>query len=170
MTLKIEDKKIIVKNISYNTKNAISLIIANYEKITSNTMNDLRKEAFINKIQVKVVQNNLAKLAFKNNKLNELSKKINGTTIVLFSNKEIGSPARLFEKFNKHLKLTSIYIENKIFSTDKIKEIAKIPTRKICIIKLNNTFKVPLIKLVNTIKNIPLKMVNTINIILKKRQ
>lgn len=169
MTLKIKEKKIIVKNILYDTKNAISLIVANYDKITSNIMNDLRGKAFEQNIKIKVIQNNLAKIAFKDTLLEKLSNNINGATILLFSNIEIGSPAKLFKEFDKYLKFKIIYVENKIFKINKLKEISQIPKRKKCIIKLNNTIKMPIIKLIKTIKNIPLKIINTINIISKNK-
>lgn len=169
MTLKIKDKKIIVKNISYDTKNVISLIAANYKKITANKMNELREKAFIKKIKIKVIQNNLAKIAFKNTTLNKLSDNIIGTTIILFSNTDIGSPAKLFQEFNKHLTLQTIYVEDKIFNINKLKEISEIPTRKKCIAKLNNTFTILLVKLLKTIKFIPSKIINIINIISKKK-
>lgn len=169
MTLKIKDKKILVQEIKQNLAKAISLIAANYDKITSNKINELRNQAFIDKISIKAVRNNLAKIAFKQSHLAEISNKMHGKTILLYSNKEIGAPARLFKKFNKYLTLNTIFIENKIFHNNKINEISLIPTRKICIATLNNTFKLPIIKLTKTFKVIPIKLLYTLKNIANKK-
>ena len=63
MALKLEDKKAIVAEVAEQASSALSAAVADYRGLSVNQMSSLRKQARESGVYVKVVRNNLAKLA-----------------------------------------------------------------------------------------------------------
>ncbi|WP_343187795.1 50S ribosomal protein L10 [Buchnera aphidicola (Periphyllus koelreuteriae)] len=160
MSINIKKKKKIVDEIKNISKKALSAVIANPNKINSNKINILRKEARKNNITIKVIKNTLLKKAISKTQFECLQKKLKKFTLIAYSIKNPGSAAKLlysFSKENKTFKIKGAAFEGKFISDKKIKKLAEIPTFKEAIQKLIYIIKEAsiskLVRVIMSIKN-----------------
>ena len=162
MPLTLANKKSIVSEISSEANKALSAVVANYSGVSVNKMTELRKKAREADVYLKVVQNNLAKLAVTNTNFECMKDIFLGPLVLAFSRKEPGASAKLFEKFiqdNKELEVKYLSIGGELFTADKLEEISKLPSREEALVLLCNVLKAPLSKLVRTTNAIPERIV-----------
>jgi len=153
--LKLQDKKMIVEKISSYATLSLSAAIADYSGLSVNKINILRHEARKSNIYLKVVRNNLIKLAFEKTKFECANSVLKGPIIIAFSKEDPGKLARLFKKFvqdNKSLIVKSIIINGEMFTSDRLEEISKIPSKEDSISLLCNSFNAPIRSIVNVLK------------------
>ena len=81
MALRIEDKKAIVAEVAEKVSSALSAAVADYRGLTVNEMTSLRAEARKSGVYLRVVRNNLARLAIKGTDLECLSDALVGPLI-----------------------------------------------------------------------------------------
>lgn len=130
MSLYLSKKKIVENNRSIAIK-SLSAITANISKVTSNEMNQLRKESRKLKIKLFIVKNTLLKKSLLKTHLNPLNSTLKGPTLIAFSMDHPGSASRLFVKFSKivsQFKINSAVLNGKILSLQEINELALMPT------------------------------------------
>lgn len=131
MKLDFQSKQKIVEKINKVIKSSISIVVADFCKICAKNMNELRKISRINKIEIFVVRNTLASLAFDKTKYKFFERIFFGQTIIAFSKKEPSLGARLFIEFSKKnsgFKIKGAGFDGKFYSSDKINVLASIPT------------------------------------------
>ena len=68
MALNIEDKKLVVEEVSAIAAEAGSIVAAEYRGLTVEQMTNLRAEARNANVQIRVVKNTLARIAVKGTK------------------------------------------------------------------------------------------------------
>lgn len=166
-----EYKKKIIKEIKNHTLKFSSIAIANYSKIKATQMDKLRKEARKSNIYIKVIKNNIMKIAIKDTNFEYMKNKFKGQILIAINN-DPTLIAKLFTKFikkNKSLKIKNIAFENKIFKKDEIKKIANLPNKKNSIIMLYNAIQSPIIQFINNTKEITNKLIKTLIEISKKK-
>ena len=65
MAIRLEDKKAIVAEVNETAGGALSVVMADYRGVTSGDMTALRAKARAENVLLKVVRNNLAKIAIR---------------------------------------------------------------------------------------------------------
>ncbi|MFW0039701.1 MAG: 50S ribosomal protein L10 [Coxiella endosymbiont of Dermacentor silvarum] len=135
MVLHLEQKKAIVTELLNITRQAISVVVADYRGLTVLEISELRKAArsSIGGVTMRVYRNTLARRAFKKTPYACLNKFLTGPTILFFSRDEPGAAARLIENFiKKHeqLKVKALALGGKLLSADKLKACSQLPSRK----------------------------------------
>ena len=65
MAIRLEDKKAIVAEVNETAGTALSVVLADYRGVTSGDMTALRAKARAENVRLKVVRNNLAKIAIR---------------------------------------------------------------------------------------------------------
>lgn len=161
MSLTLIKKKEIIKNITKQASLSLSIGVADYSGLTANQLNILHKEARDLDVYLRVINNNLFKIALKNTKFECLIEKLNGSLIIAFSKKEINASAKLFFNFMKenNLKIKNIVINNKLFGYEKIEEISNLPNKKGSIELFIRVSQLSIKTLVLTINNIIEKII-----------
>lgn len=116
-----------------------NVLITTYSGLTVEEIKQLRKKVREKKGQLKVVKNNLFKLAIKNSKHHEYEQRqkdiestIFGPIAVTFAGEEIPSIAKIFvevSKENEKVQLIGGYYEGKFLDKNQIKDIAGLPTK-----------------------------------------
>ena len=101
MALRIEDKKAIVAEVAENVSSALSAAVADYRGLTVNEMTSLRKQARETGVYLRVVRNNLARLAIKGSEFECLGDALKGPLVLALSKDEPGAAAKLFQSFQK---------------------------------------------------------------------
>jgi len=162
MTLRIEDKKAIVAEVAEQVSSALSAAVADYRGLTVNEMTSLRVEARKSGVYLRVVRNNLARLAIKGTDLECLSDALVGPLVLALSMEAPGASAKLFKNFQKNHKsfeVKNLVMAGELFGPEKLDDFAKIPTRDEALAILLNVMQAPVTKLARTLKEISIQAV-----------
>ncbi|QCI26590.1 50S ribosomal protein L10 [Buchnera aphidicola (Thelaxes californica)] len=132
MALNQEDKKKIIQKINKISNLALSVVIVEFKKISVNTINKLRKEAFNNNVFINITRNTLLKLAFQNTEFECLNAVLQGSILIAFSMKHPGTAVRILKKYeelsNNNFKIIHASFEGKLLSKEEIIQLALMPT------------------------------------------
>lgn len=165
MALTLEDKKKIVSEVATVAAEAHSAVAAEYRGLTVDEMTEMRVKARESGVYLRVVKNNLAKLAVVDTEFECMSDSFSGPLVLAFSQEDPGSAARLIEAFAKgHDKLVvkSLAVGGELYPASELKRLSKLPTRDEALAILAGTLKAPLDKLARTINEVPGKLVRTV--------
>ena len=98
MTLNLEQKKDLVKEVADVVANADTLLTADFRGLTANELGEFRKSQEIG-IFIKVVKNNMLKMALKDSDYESISERVSGPQILATSSENPGDFAKLIKGF-----------------------------------------------------------------------
>lgn len=136
-----------VAEIKGKLEKAQAVILADYQGLTVEEDTQLRKNLRETGIEYKVYKNKLVVLAAKELGLDGIEKYLEGPVAIAFSYEDATAPARIlndFAKTHKKLELKAGIVEGEVFDTEKIIQIASIPSKEVLIAKLLGSIKAPL--------------------------
>jgi len=165
MALKLEDKRAVVAEVSEVAKNALSVVIVNYQGINAVDMVQLRAEARKSGVYLRVVKNTLARRALAETSFACAEPALQGPTLLAFSQEDPGAAARLINKFakeNENLVVKDVAVEGKLLGAQAIHKLAKMPTYEQAIALLMGTLLAPITQLTRTIAEPTAKLVRTL--------
>ncbi|QIW10822.1 50S ribosomal protein L10 [Francisella sp. LA112445] len=158
MALRIEDKKAIVAEVAENVSTALSAAVADYRGLTVNEMTSLRKQARESGVYLRVVRNNLARLAIKGTDFECLGDALKGPLVLALSKDEPGAAAKLFKNFQKDhsvFEVKNLAMSGELFGPEKLDDFAKLPSREEALATLLSVMQAPVTKFVRTLNEIP---------------
>ena len=165
MPLSIEDKKNLVKEVSSVISEADTLLTADYRGLTANELGEFRKIARNSGIYIKIVKNNMLKMALKDSSYSSLAEKITGPQILATSSESPGDFAKLVKKFideHENIELKSLAYKGKELDLIEIKKLAALPTYDQAISQLMSVMQAPIQKFLATVNAVPTKFVRTL--------
>lgn len=160
MALRIEDKKAIVAEVAEQVSSALSAAVADYRGLTVNEMTSLRAQARESGVYLRVVRNNLARLAIKGTDFECLGDALVGPLVLALSMDAPGASAKLFKNFQKDHKsfeVKNLVMAGELFGPEKLDDFAKIPTRDEALAILLNVMQAPVTKLARTLKEVSIQ-------------
>jgi large subunit ribosomal protein L10 len=166
VALKIGEKKVVVKEIAEIASTAQSAVAAEYRGLTVQQLSSLRSNARELGVYVKVVKNNLVKIAIKDTSLECMDSSLKGPLIFAFSKDELGAAAKLvndFKKDNDLLKPVAMAVNGELIDVEKLSQIAALPNRDQAISMLMAVMKLPIEKFVRTLSAPNVKLVQTLS-------
>ena len=166
MALKIGEKKIVVQEIAKIASTAQSAVAAEYRGLTVQQLSSLRSNARELGVYVKVIKNNLVKIAIKDTSLECMDSSLKGPLIFAFSKDELGAAAKLvndFKKDNDLLKPIAMAVNGELIDVEKLSQIAALPNRDQAISMLMAVMKLPIEKFVRTLSAPNVKLVQTLS-------
>tara|TARA_B110000090_G_C13327993_1_gene426192 strand:- start:465 stop:992 length:528 start_codon:yes stop_codon:yes gene_type:complete len=166
VALKIGEKKVVVKEIAEIASTAQSAVAAEYRGLTVQQLSSLRSNARELGVYVKVVKNNLVKIAIKDTSLECMDSSLKGPLIFAFSRDELGAAAKLvndFKKDNDLLKPVAMAVNGELIDVEKLSQIAALPNRDQAISMLMAVMKLPIEKFVRTLSAPNVKLVQTLS-------
>lgn len=174
MSLGLKQKRLVVDELAKMASNSTSVIAADYKGLKSSEMTQLRANIrkLNNSIRVRVVRNTLAKLAFNGTNYEEITKKLVGPVILVFTNDEVSSVARLLKDFIKEkekLTVTALIVEGKLLHGGQLELVATLPTKQESIAKLIAVMQAPIAKFVRTVAAPYGKLVRTVMAVCNKK-
>ena len=128
--MKKEDKKIYVEKMKKNFSSNESVMIAQYQGLNVNELDDLRKQLREKGILFKVTKNRITKLAIKDSPLKDLEKYFKGPTAAALSSDPIAT-AKILTKFAKthdKLKIIAGFMDGKVLDQKEVSIIATLPS------------------------------------------
>ena len=166
MPLNITEKKDLVKEVISIIDEADTVLTADYRGLTANQLNEFRKIARSPGIYIKVVKNNMLKMALKESAYSDLHEKIKGPQILATSSENPGDFAKLIKKFiddHENIELKSLAYKGKELDLAEIKKLASLPTYDQAIAMLMSVIQAPIQKLVSTMNAVPTKIVRAVD-------
>ena len=133
MPLRIEKKHVIVEQVHAAAKDALSVVVADARGIDSNSMNNLRSEAYKNKVVLRVVKNSLAKRALLETDFECINEHLTGPSIFGFSMDHPGAAAKIFRSFAKEqesLSIKLLSIDGEFMEGQHVNKLADMPTHQ----------------------------------------
>ena len=173
MALSLEDKKVIVSEVSAVAARSVSAITADYRGLTVGEMTELRTLARKTGVYLRVVRNTLARRALQGTDFECLNEKLSGPLVLAFSEKEPSSPAKLFRDFAKahnKFEVKSLSVGGKLYESTQIDSIAKLPTKDEAISMFMSVMQAPITKLVRTLAEPQAKLVRLLAAIRDQKQ
>ena len=160
--LQLEDKKAIVQEVAAVASSAMSAVLADYRGLTVAEMTELRQKARQTDVYLKVVRNTLARLAVKETQYACLQEVLVGPIVLMFAKSDPGAAARLVRDFSKDhekLEVKALALDGKLLALEKLKDIAKLPTREEALALLMSVMIAPITKLARTTSETYAKLV-----------
>lgn len=152
MSENLKKKEIVVEETIARFKDSIAVIITDYQGLTVEQVNELRRELEKTGAQYKVIKNTLSKRVLDELKINsDMKSYFTGVTGLVFCNDYVATIKVLtnFAKKNEALEIKGGYVEAKHCTLDEIKEISKLSSKEELIAKLVGILNNPISKLVN---------------------
>ncbi len=165
MALTLEDKKKIVSEVAAVATDAHSAVAAEYHGLTVGEMTELRVKARDGGVHLRVVKNNLAKLAVADTEFSCMADRFVGPLLLAFSMEDPGAAARVIKDFAKEhdkLEVKMLAVGGELLEASEIDRLAKLPTRDQALAILAGTLRAPVEKLARTLNEVPGKLVRTV--------
>ncbi len=153
MALKLEDKKLIVAELSDVASEATAAGAAEYRGLSVAEMSQLRSKARERGIYLKVVRNTLARRALENSDFSCMLDVLDGPIFLAFAKEEPGAVARLLREAagsNDKLQVRALALGGKLYSAEALNAIADLPNREQALAGLMSVMKAAITKLVRT--------------------
>ena len=166
MPLNLTQKQDLVKEMTSVLNDADVVLTADYSGLTANELNELRKSTREAGVFVKLVKNNMLKMALKESQFSSMSENIFGPQIVAVGKEDAGKFAKSIKEFiDKHenLKPKAINYQGQDLDISELKKLASLPTYEEAISKLLSVMQGPIKKLMGTMQAVPGKLVRTID-------
>ena len=160
MGLTLDAKKAIVEEVNSIAAVAPSAIAAEYIGLTVTEMTELRNAAREAGVYLKVVRNTLARRALENTQFECMRDNLVGPLLLVFSNDEPGSAAKVvrnFAKSNKKLEIKLVSLDGNLLEPSEITKLASLPSLDEAHTMLLGLLSSPLTKFVCTISEPPSK-------------
>ena len=159
----------IINDLTQKFKSSSGIYFTRYTGMNVAKITELRRKFRENEVSYFVSKNTLTKIAAQNagdeDKLNNF---LNGQIGIAYVSGDAAVPARVirnFEKGNKDatLEVIGLVFEGEIFSAEKYKELANLPSRDELLAKFVGTINQPMSKLVGTLNGSMSKLMGVLN-------
>jgi len=174
LVLSKDSKKEILKDLIAKLKESKGVVLTDYQGMNVSQISRLRNELKEKKVEFKIVKNTLIEKASKELNVDDLTKDLIGCTAMAFCSDDGIAPARLLKEYFKKnkidLKIKSGLIDGRVFSPEKIIEIASLPSKNVLIAQMINGVKSPLYSLVFILQG-PLRgLIYTLEAVKKQKE
>ena len=136
-----------IKRLKARFENAQSIVVLNYQGLTVEEVNGLRREFKKNAVDYRVVKNTLARLALKGTAFEAIGGELKDTMAVPIALDDPTQPARVavgFAKTNEKLRIKSGALPHgAVLSLAEVKNLASLPTKNDVRAKLLSLFQTP---------------------------
>lgn len=165
--------KIIEDQIRQSLKETDTLFVIGYSGLSSSQMNVLRQSLRQSKSNLFVIKNSIAKRAFDDIGLKELSGMLQGPCGLIFIKDDPIATSKVIYNFAKEyqsLKIEGGILKNKILHKTDIMTLATLPNKKMLYTKIAIGIKAPIYNLVGVLNNTLKKLVILLEQIKNKKK
>ena len=147
----------IINDLTQKFQNSSGIYFTRYSGMDVAKVTELRRKFRENEVSYLVSKNTLTKIAASNaGYKDKLSDLLNGQIGIAYVSGDPTSPARVIRNFEKDdkdatLEVIGLVFEGEIFSAEKYKELANLPSRDELLAKFVGTINQPMSKLVGTL-------------------
>jgi large subunit ribosomal protein L10 len=166
MALRLEDKKILVKEVNAVAGDSLTAVAAEYRGLTVAEMTELRKEARNAGVYMRVIKNTLARRAVEGTEFECMQDTLKGPILLAFSKDDPGAAARVIKDFaKKHdaLQAVSLAVGGAVLPASDLSTLASLPTLDQARAMLLGVFMAPMNQLVRTLAEPSGMLARTLN-------
>ena len=155
----LEQKKQIVADVTEKLKNAVAGVVVDYRGISVEEDTKLRKQLREAGVDYFVIKNTLLGRAAEEAGLADMKSVLEGTTAIALSTEDHIVAAKILNDFAEskdYFEIKSGFIDGEVIPVEKVKYLAKLPTKEGLIAKALGSLKAPISNLVyalNAIKD-----------------
>ena len=171
--MKLEQKKIIVKDLQEKFSKKKILIVTDYKGLNVQDVNSLRRRLREGGIEYKVVKNSLLVRACKDTDVEMLKDYFTGPSAIALSYDDPVAPAKLlteFAKENKKLEIKVGVMNGKVLDLSKIYELSSLPSHEVILGQLLSVMNGVPSSLVRALGDVPRKMLNLLQAIKEQKE
>ena len=159
----------IINDLTQKFQSSSGIYFTRYSGMNVAKISELRRKFRENEVSYFVSKNTLTKIAANNagyeDKLNDL---FNGQIGIAYVSGDSIAPARVISNFKKEnkdatLEVIGLVFEGEIFSAEKYKELANLPTRDELLAQFIGTINQPMSKLVGTLNGALSKFIGVLS-------
>ena len=168
----IDEKAVVVERLKKTFQNSQLAVVADYRGLTTNKINQLRKELFNSNTTAAVCKNTLARRALNELNISFSEEMFIGPSLVINTNEDAVKTSKTvveFAKQNERLVIKGGFLNAVPLTLDEIKHLASLPGREELIAKIVGTIKAPLTRLVGTLSSPINSFVNVLRQIEKQK-
>ena len=154
MALRLEDKKLFVKEVNAVAGDSLSAVAAEYRGLSVAEMTALRKEARDAGVYLRVVKNTLARRAVEGTEFECMKDTLRGPILLAFSKDDPGAAARIIRSFARDhdaLKAISLSAGGQLLPASDLGRLAELPTLDQARSMLLGVMLAPMSKFVRTL-------------------
>src|SRR5690606_31411380 len=154
MALRLEDKKLFVKEVNAVAGDSLSAVAAEYRGLSVAEMTVLRKEARNAGVYLRVVKNTLARRAVEGTEFECMKDTLKGPILLAFSKDDPGAAARIIRSFARDhdaLKAISLSAGGQLLPASDLQKLAELPTLDQARAMLLGVMMAPMTKLARTL-------------------
>ncbi len=143
----LEKKQAEVAALTERINGSIAGVLVDYRGINVADDTQLRKELREAGVEYTVLKNTLLKMAIDNAHLEGMDSVLEGTTALATSTEDYVAAARILQKYaDKHdnFKLKSGYLDGEVISTERLAQLAKLPSREVLLATVCSVFSAPI--------------------------
>ena len=162
-------KKIeLVESLSEKIKSSSALYFTKYTGMNVEQAAKLRKSFTDNSVEFLVSKNTLIKIATEQAGLdkNLFNEFLSGQIAIAYANNDPTAPARVikdFSKDNKCLEVVGLFFDGQLYSPDKYKEIANLPSKEELLTKFMVALNYPMTSVLYSLKATMNNFINVLN-------
>ncbi len=154
MALRLEDKKLFVKEVNAVAGDSVTAVAAEYRGLSVSEMTELRKEARDAGVYMRVVKNTLARRAIEGTDFECMKDTLKGPILLAFAKDDPGAAARVIKDFAKGhdaLQAVSLSAGGQLLPASDLARLAELPTLDQARGILLGVMLAPMTKLVRTL-------------------
>ncbi len=140
-----------------------STFVVSFRGISGANMNILRKDLKRKKADVVVTKSSVARIAFKEAKMQPLADCIDGQLALILSDADASEISKILIKFSKDFKgfvVRGGVLDGNVLATDQINTLSELPTKDVLRAKLLGTLMAPMSQLVGVLIATPRNLVS----------
>lgn len=160
-----ENKIRTVEELNDKFKKVKSAVFSDFTGLNVTQITDLRRKLRAASIEFKVVKNTLALRASQETDFEKLSEYFSGPTSVAISYEDVVAPAKVIVEYSKRqpaLKIKGGILDGEKVGAEKIRDLAKLPSREVLLSMLLSTFQSPISGFVGTLEGILRQFIYTL--------
>ena len=168
----IKQKEQIVEQVAEKMEQAKSIVIAEYSGLNVEQVTELRRKLREAGVEYKVIKNTMTRLAAKKLGIENVDEILTGPNAIAFGLEDPVSPAKIlvdFAKDNDSIKIKAGILDNNVISSDKVKELAEIPSREVLLGMVLRGMQGPISGLVNVLQGNIRNLVYALNAIKEQK-
>jgi large subunit ribosomal protein L10 len=168
----LQQKKVVVREITEKLKAAKALVLADYRGLTVEQDTEMRSALRNAGVEYKVVKNTLTRFAANEIGLEGLDSFLNGPTAMAISDTDPVAPAKILSEYAKKydkLELKVGVVEGRVIDVNGIKALAELPPREVLIARVLGGFNAPISGFVNVLNGNLRGLVVALNAIAEKK-
>jgi large subunit ribosomal protein L10 len=131
MALRLEDKKLLVKEVNAVAGDSVTAVAAEYRGLSVAEMTELRREARSAGVYMRVVKNTLARRAVEGTEFECMKETLKGPILLAFAKDDPGAAARVIKDFAKEhdaLQAVSLSAGGQLMPGSDLAKLADLPT------------------------------------------